>query len=344
MKTVITAQDKLAAGLSVLMFGCSPENNLARMSAMLKELPEFWKKQTKMQLLIISCGVLIECIVIGAGVGIAIWEWDVSEVLTSSDIVIASAVGFAASVAFLTAFGLTLLSCKFVYALGAYCVRFIGIRGNYNLGMQYCKEWDLLEGTKWLRHAASQGHLNAYFALGCLYADGKSEMLYDGKPAKKRQTDIVLKIMMAPLGDATDEAIFKESLQKLSFRTADFPTDYKEAAKWWLIAAKRGHAEAQFRLGRLYLKGEEGVPQDDKEAYIWLFLAALNDSKFGVVGKWGRDEAAANLSPEIRAAQAEAENRFERLAKIRLGMMPPALAKFIRRHHIDKLRRKLRSP
>ena len=37
--------------------------------------------------------------------------------------------------------------------------------------------------------------------------------------------------------------------------------DYKEAVKWYRLAAEQGYADAQYNLGVMYDNGE-GVPQD----------------------------------------------------------------------------------
>ena len=49
--------------------------------------------------------------------------------------------------------------------------------------------------------------------------------------------------------------------------------DYKEAEKWWRLAAEQGYASAQNNLGWMYSKGK-GVLQDHKEAIKWWRLAA----------------------------------------------------------------------
>src|SRR5207302_7454697 len=53
----------------------------------------------------------------------------------------------------------------------------------------------------------------------------------------------------------------------------DVPQDYREAARWYRFAADRGVAEAQFRLGLLYIAGN-GVTADLVAAHMWLNLAA----------------------------------------------------------------------
>ena len=51
------------------------------------------------------------------------------------------------------------------------------------------------------------------------------------------------------------------------------PQDYKEAMKWYRLAADQGYANAQFNLGVMYYIGQ-GVLQDYKEAVKWKQLAA----------------------------------------------------------------------
>ena len=51
------------------------------------------------------------------------------------------------------------------------------------------------------------------------------------------------------------------------------PQDYKEALKWWRLAAEQGQARSQYNLG-VMLKDGRGVPQDYKEAIKWFRLAA----------------------------------------------------------------------
>ena len=61
--------------------------------------------------------------------------------------------------------------------------------------------------------------------------------------------------------------------------------DYKTAVKWYRLAAKQGHAVAQYNLGVMYRRGR-GVPQDYKTAVKWYRLAAKqgNPSAQGNLG------------------------------------------------------------
>jgi len=56
--------------------------------------------------------------------------------------------------------------------------------------------------------------------------------------------------------------------------------DHKTAAKWFRLAAKGGHADAQRILGMTYEIGGEGVPQDYKTALKWYRLAAKQGNAY----------------------------------------------------------------
>jgi uncharacterized protein len=70
--------------------------------------------------------------------------------------------------------------------------------------------------------------------------------------------------------------------------------DYKEAMKWYRLAADQGFAKAQFNLGDIYDQGH-GVAQDYKEAVKWYQLAAeqgLADAQYNLGGTRGWCRAA----------------------------------------------------
>ena len=79
------------------------------------------------------------------------------------------------------------------------------------------------------------------------------------------------------------------------------PQDYKEAIKWYRLAADQGDADAQFWVGVMYYKGE-GVPQDFVQAHMWHNLAAAKGNEDA---RKNRDIIAKEMSPgQIERAQA----------------------------------------
>ncbi len=57
------------------------------------------------------------------------------------------------------------------------------------------------------------------------------------------------------------------------FKGEDVEQDYVTAAAWWHRAGAQGHAPAQYNLGRMYQQGR-GVSQDYAEAVAWYRRAA----------------------------------------------------------------------
>jgi TPR repeat protein len=58
-----------------------------------------------------------------------------------------------------------------------------------------------------------------------------------------------------------------------------------EAARWLRLAAERGHAKAQCKLGFMYHEGR-GVPRDYVLAHMWLTLSALRGEPDAVTGRF----------------------------------------------------------
>mgnify|MGYP003328136118 CR=1 FL=1 len=54
--------------------------------------------------------------------------------------------------------------------------------------------------------------------------------------------------------------------------------DYKEAVRWYRLAAEQGDHRGQFNLGHMYANGY-GVLQDDVYAHMWLNIAAANGNE-----------------------------------------------------------------
>ena len=62
------------------------------------------------------------------------------------------------------------------------------------------------------------------------------------------------------------------ALGELYFYGRGVSHDYGEAVKWYLAAARQGHAAAQFVMGAMYQEGW-GLKRDHVEAYMWYTLA-----------------------------------------------------------------------
>jgi uncharacterized protein len=134
----------------------------------------------------------------------------------------------------------------------------------FDLGLLYAQglgvRRDLTEAERWYRSAAEQGNTEAEFALGQMYSRGW------GVPRDAADAMRWLQMANDPdtNGPPTDWAVLDGyGVQQ----------DQKQAAYWYELAAKKGHAEAQFNLGRLYATGN-GVPKDEEQAARWVRAAA----------------------------------------------------------------------
>ena len=208
----------------------------------------------------------------------------------------------------------------------------------FDLGVLYAQglgvRRDLTQAAAWYRKSAEQGNAAAEFALGQLYSRGW------GVP--RDEADAIRWFQMANSVDSdgppTDWSLVEGyGMQK----------DPQKAAYWYQQAAGKGHAEAQFNLGRLYSSGtgvkrdEEqaarwvsasatqgyapaladlgaryasgnGVAKDDRRAYFWLTLAFLHGDKGA---EKLRSAEAARLNPtEIADQERAAQNWKPRLA------------------------------
>jgi hypothetical protein len=208
----------------------------------------------------------------------------------------------------------------------------------FDLGVLYAKGLgvprDQNEAANWYRKSAEQGNAEAEFALGQMYSRGW------GVP--RDVADAIRWFEMANSLDSDGPPTDWMTLE--GFGVAQDP---QQAAYWYRLAADKGHAEAQFNLGRLYAGGKgvkrdeeqaarwvsasatqgyapaladlgkrfaagNGVAQDDKRAYFWLTLAFLHGDKSG---EKMRSAEAAKLKPaDVSDQDHAAQNWKPRMA------------------------------
>ena len=108
------------------------------------------------------------------------------------------------------------------------------------------------------------------------------------------------------------EAAAQYNLGVMYYYGKGVPEDYTEAAKWYRKAAEQGHVTAQWMLGGIYYQGEdEGVPDNDVEAYAWFSVAATNGQE-DLLG-W-LPKVKAKLTPEqLTEGQKRVEELLEKL-------------------------------
>jgi uncharacterized protein len=203
--------------------------------------------------------------------------------------------------------------------------------GENNLGSMYIagrgvEQSDVL-GAKWVLSAAQHGAPEAQYALGTLYANGRGVPQDDAEAFKWLQAaaaqgyapaQLVLgKMYAAGAGVPRDYAHAMSYFRSANTPEAWYqlgllyqqglgaPASDAEAAVWWLKAAERGLAEAQYAIGCLYLT------RDPVAAYAWFALAAASGDKEGVAAM---KSLASRLTPQQLAegqqrARARAQPR-----------------------------------
>jgi hypothetical protein len=83
------------------------------------------------------------------------------------------------------------------------------------------------------------------------------------------------------------------------------PQDYKEASKWFRLAAEQGDADAQFNVGLVYAKGQ-GTPEDYVLAHMWFSLAGSQGVEDAL---HNRDVIEGKMSPQqLEKAREMARN------------------------------------
>jgi TPR repeat protein len=135
----------------------------------------------------------------------------------------------------------------------------------FDLGVLYAQglgvQRDMTTAERWYRKAAEQGNAEAEFALGQMYSRGW------GVP--RDEADALRWFQMANSPESDGPSTEWSLIEGYGVQQ-----DQKQAAYWYELAAQKGHAEAQYNLGRLYAEGKGGIPHDEETAVRWVRAAA----------------------------------------------------------------------
>ncbi len=155
------------------------------------------------------------------------------------------------------------------------------------------------EGNNWAavealwRPYVEQGDLEAQFRLAYYYlfysfeeeAKTRAEMVdLLRTAANRRHPDAVYFLSHCSKGQERDALLLKAGELGSLYAQRDLgsyyatgnwtgPKDLVQSVRWYRRAAERGHSDAQFSLGFMYVLGE-GVQGDSEEGLRWLRLAA----------------------------------------------------------------------
>jgi uncharacterized protein len=106
---------------------------------------------------------------------------------------------------------------------------------------------------------------SAYVALGAYFLDGIKGTYVQPDPVRARE---LFHIAAVSYGDPNGQF----SLGRMYLDGAGMAQDAREAARWFNLAANRGHYPSQALLGHLLVNGH-GVPRQRARGLMWLTLA-----------------------------------------------------------------------
>lgn len=121
---------------------------------------------------------------------------------------------------------------------------------------------DYAEAALWYAKAANQGHAQAQWNLGNLYANGMG-VEPDLREAVEWYTKAALQGHAQAQNDLGEHYSYGQGINE----------DKYTAVEWYSKAAQQGNADAQNNLGCMYLYGE-GVEQNKQKAFDWYERAA----------------------------------------------------------------------
>lgn len=142
-------------------------------------------------------------------------------------------------------------------------------QAQFLLGYLYFTSADVSwpDSQKWLSKAAEQNHPDALYYLSVAPSDVSSESIAARNKLLRRAAELGCVHAQRDLGcllcvGETDETGFQK--------------DEVEGRKWYLKAARAGHADAQYNVGLMMLSGEGG-DVDIAEGLNWLHKSASSD-------------------------------------------------------------------
>jgi TPR repeat protein len=146
---------------------------------------------------------------------------------------------------------------------------------------------------------------SAFVALGTYFLDGIAGTYVTANPARARE-------MFHYAASYFSDANAQYNLARLYLDGTGVEADPRQAARWFNLAAEKGHHPSQALLGHLLLNGQ-GVPRQRAKGLMWLTLAReaadpakdgwisdLYDQAFASAGASDRQNALALLEQHLQ--------------------------------------------
>lgn len=201
------------------------------------------------------------------------------------------------------------------------------VKAQTSLALMYEKgdgvQPDNSKAMEWFKRAAESGDGEAIYQLGLKHRRDKNAeeaMECFERAAKKGHEYAAAALKKQREADSTMRAAKKgeaEAQYKLGWKY-DRDSNYPEAMKWYKLAAAQGHIEAANNVGRMY--SNRGTRENNAEAAKWYRLAAEKGDKRGqheLAGEYGflDDYAEAMKWYKLAAAQGEVRS-MERIGTL----------------------------
>ncbi|HEY8567527.1 MAG TPA: tetratricopeptide repeat protein [Beijerinckiaceae bacterium] len=146
---------------------------------------------------------------------------------------------------------------------------------------------------------------SAFVALGTYFLEGIASTYVKPNVARAQE---MFQYAASYFGDPAAQY----SLARLYLDGTGVEQDARQAARWFNLAAEKGHAQAQALLGQLLINGQ-GVPRQRARGLMWLTLARdgadpvkdawivkLHDQAFAAASESERQSALASLEQFLR--------------------------------------------
>lgn len=119
----------------------------------------------------------------------------------------------------------------------------------------------------WFNKAAKNGHKDAQYLLGSFY--------YNGNPVKRDMEKAKHWLTMAARAGVESASVLISAINAQTKKKTKQKT--RSTNDLFLASAEKGDKNAQFKVGLMYLYGEDGFTKDEEKALHWLGKAAAQD-------------------------------------------------------------------
>jgi len=153
----------------------------------------------------------------------------------------------------------------------------------------YLRNWStrLKGGNMLLKRFAFSFIFVIVFLTTAIYAQDSSQFQQGNKAFVQGDGQSALKILL-PIADAGNrdaQYMVARMYEMGPVMYKGVKADMKKSGKYYMMAAKGGNAEAQFKIGFCYHKGLLGYPRNENKRNYWYCKGALQ----------GNEEAVANI-------------------------------------------------